>query len=55
MCASKMIIAVVQERDNYAELCRQTTEELDVARQSEKDVAKELSKCRNELAATQVH
>ena len=48
-------LSIVQERDNYAELCRQSTEELETAKQSEKDIVKELTKCRNELATTQVH
>lgn len=49
------LLHLIQERDNYAELCRQTTEELETARQGEKDVTKELSKCQNELANIQVH
>ncbi|XP_065884311.1 sodium channel and clathrin linker 1-like [Dysidea avara] len=47
------IDSLSQERDNYAELCKQTTEELEAAHKSERDIAKELSKCRSELAAMQ--
>jgi len=47
-------VTLLQERDNYVELCKQSTEELETAHKNERDTAKELSRCRSELAAMQV-